>query len=371
LIVQEIGAVHFRNLRKTELDFSPTFNLISGDNAQGKTNLLEAIHFFSLGRSFRTRKTDEVIAFGEEYSFLRLSGKSDTGIAFRLEAGMERGGGVRAAVNGKRVGGMAEVIGIVPTVLFTPEDVGIATGPPAARRIYLDYTIAQISPAYVESLKDYRRVVRNRNALLRAAVDTGSEPGELAAWDEMLVEKGSAIVRERESMVGLVAREARRIYGGFLPGEEELQVSYCCSFKRRAGEIEASLRGALGEARASERRRGYTLVGPHYDDLALFAGGVSLRTYGSQGRKRLAAIVLKLAQAALIMARRAERPAVLLDDIFSELDPATARRVRGHLSDTYQSFITSPRVEALPAAAPDAKRFTVVGGEIAQARKGS
>lgn len=364
MIVQELEVVNFRNIKKAALTFSPAFNLIAGNNAQGKTNLLEAIHFFSLGRSFRTRRTDEAILFGEEYAFLRLSGRSDSGIDFKLEAGIERGSGVRAAVNGKKLSGMSEVIGIVPTVLFTPDDVTLASGPPANRRVYLDYTIAQISPAFLKNLKEYRKVLRSRNALLRKALETGREPKELEAWSDGLIEKGVAIAREREEMSRVITAGADTLYGKFLPNGERLRADYVCSFMREGESLRDSLREAMQDVYESERRRGYTLVGPHYDDLALYVDDVELRRYGSQGRKRLVAIALKLTQAAIIMAKRAERPAVLLDDIFSELDTRTTGRVRELLSDTYQSFITSPRAEELPREADNVKNFVVVGGQI-------
>ena len=364
LIVREFEAVNFRNIKKATLTFSPTFNLIAGDNAQGKTNLLEALHFFSLGRSFRTRRLDEAIMFGEEYAFLRLCGRSDSGIDFKLEAGMERGSGVRASVNGKKLSGMSEVIGIVPTVLFTAGDVTLASGAPAKRRVYLDYTVAQISPAFLKNLKGYRRVVRSRNALLKRSLETGREAKEIEAWNEGFIEKGAALVRDREEMARVIADEAAVLFGKLLPRGERLRIEYICSFVRASMSAQDSLREALRETRAAERRRGYTLVGPHYDDLALYIDDVGLRRYGSQGRKRLVAIVLKLTQAAIIMTRRSERPAVLLDDIFSELDHGTTRRVRELMSDTYQSFITSPRAEELPRETVNAKHFVVARGEI-------
>jgi DNA replication and repair protein RecF len=259
---------------------------------------------------------------------------------------------------------MAEVIGIVPTVLFTPRDVALSSGPPANRRIYLDYTIAQISPAFLANLREYRTVVKNRNALLRKSLETGRMSGEIEAWNEGFIEKGAAIVRDREEMVRVLASKADELFSTLLPGDERLRLEYLCSFRREGLGARDALREALRETSDAERRRGYTLVGPHYDDLALCVGEVDLRRYGSQGRKRLVAIVLKLSQAAIIMAQRAERPAVLLDDIFSELDHGTTERVRALLSDMYQSFITSPRAEELRQESGDACRFIVDSGNI-------
>ncbi|MBN1163353.1 MAG: DNA replication/repair protein RecF [Candidatus Krumholzibacteriota bacterium] len=362
MVIDRIDTVCFRNIKKASLEFSESFNFISGSNAQGKTNLLEAIHFFSLGRSFRTRRYEELVQFGEEYFFLRLRGRSDTGIDIRLEAGYEKGGRIRGSVNGKRLSGIAEIIGIVPSVIFTAQDIEIASGPPGYRRTFLDYTAAQISPLFLSDLKEYRRVIRHRNSLLRRYAGNGDPRGELPAWDEMLVEKGAAIVKGREETLREISSRAARLYGQISPGAEELRLAYSCSFNAPGGDTREALREALENSRENERRRGYTLCGPQYDDILLTLGEAELRKYGSQGRRRLVAVILKLTQALTIMERRAERPVVLLDDIFSELDEETTVRVRKHLTDRYQSFITSPREDDFPEGKEKSARFRVLGG---------
>ncbi|MCK4236634.1 MAG: DNA replication/repair protein RecF [Candidatus Krumholzibacteria bacterium] len=364
MIVRGLDATNFRNIKRASLTFSETFNLITGLNAQGKTNLIEAIHFFSLGRSFRTRRADDAIMFGEEYSFLRLHGRSDLGVEFRIEVGMDRGGRVKASVDGKRLGGLSEIIGIVPTVIFTPDDVSLASGPPRRRRLYLDYTTAQISPAFLGDIKEYRKILKQRNSLLRDSAELGIENDEIDSWNDMLARRGASIVRGREKTLSEIAKRAGALYREILPGGDELKISYVCSFNPEGKDPEEALREALVKVKESEKRRGYTLAGPHYDDISVFLGSSGLRRYGSQGRKRLTAIVLKLTQAAIIMKRRRERPVVLLDDIFSELDNETAARVRELLSDTYQSFITSPRPEDFRLGAEGAAYFRVEKGQF-------
>jgi DNA replication and repair protein RecF len=366
LVIESLEIVQFRNIEKASLAFSDSFNFITGRNAQGKTNLLEAIHFFSLGRSFRTRRACETIMFGKDYFFLELSGRSDGGVGFVLDIGVEEGGRVRASADGKGLSGLIEIIGIIPSVLFVPEDVNLASGPPRLRRIFLDYTAAQISPKFLGDLKKYRAVLRNRNALLRTISNGRSAGKDLSVWDDMLVEKGAAVVRGRVEVLGEVLRHAGEFAGELLPGGENLDVRYVCSFNENGIDPERALREAVCRCRESERRRGYTLVGPHYDDAVIYLGGTDLRRFGSQGRKRLAAVMLKLAQAATIMARRAERPVVLLDDIFSELDRETASRVKGALSDRYQSFVTSPRTDDFPERRGIGAHFIVEGGRFAR-----
>ncbi len=342
MIIKEIQADNFRNLSKVSLEFSKTFNLIEGMNSQGKTNLLEAIHIFSLGRSFRTRRMEELVRFGEDYFFLKLTGKSDSTVDFSIEFGFKRGEKARVSANGNRLSSPAEMIGIIPTVIFTAEDVEITSGPPAGRRQYLDYTAAQISPAFLSDLKEYRRVVRHRNSLLKGFAADGKDPRELDAWDDSFIKKGVEVIRGRKEVLNEIARIAGKIYSSIRPGEEALTFKYSCSFGDEEESLDEALRKALSRSSETERKKGYTTVGPHYDDITVSLGERRLRKYGSQGIKRLVAIILKLTQATVIMEKRAERPVVLLDDIFSELDPGISARVRDLLSDSYQSFITSP-----------------------------
>jgi len=364
LIIQALDLKNFRNIESASLTFSETFNVIRGRNAQGKTNLLEAIHLFSLGRSFRTRRSEEMIMFGGEFLFARLSCLSDMHVRARIEIGLERGGRIGATVNGNKLSGIGEIIGIMPTVIFTPQDVTLASGPPADRRSFIDYTAAQISPAFLQNLREYRRVLGQRNSLLRQAADTRREPKGLEAWDDMLVERGAAIIEGRREILGEIQSWSEKLFGEIVPEGGGLRIEYRCSFESEEGDVREALADALRRLREHELRRGYTLVGPHYDDISIFLGDEELRRYGSQGRKRLASIVLKLAQAWSIMERRAERPVVLLDDIFSELDGETGERVSGLLTDRYQSFIATPRIDDFTGI--EGGRFDVTRGRITE-----
>lgn len=366
MIIQALDLTNFRNIEKASLTFSETLNVVRGRNAQGKTNLLEAIHLFSLGRSFRTRRNEEMITFDREFLFARLSCQSDTGVRFRIEIGLEAGGQINVSVNGKRLSGLVEIIGIIPTAIFTPQDVTLASGPPADRRTFIDYTAAQISPAFLQNLREYRRVLGQRNSLLKRAAETGGEPQGIEAWDGMLVERGEAVIEGRREILADVQERASGLFGEVVPAGPPLRMEYRCSFPQGEG---SGLAGALLRLREQERRRGYTLTGPHYDDIGIFLGDEELRRYGSQGRRRLVSIIMKLAQARAIMERRAERPVVLLDDIFSELDGETGERVRGLLADhRYQSFITTPRgddFEGLEEGLFEVEEGRVTGGTAA------
>ncbi|MDD4857702.1 MAG: DNA replication and repair protein RecF [Candidatus Krumholzibacteria bacterium] len=364
MIIRGVDITNFRNIARATIAFSPSFNLIEGRNAQGKTNLLEAIYLFCLGRSFRTRSLDEAVRFGEEYFFVKIAGTSDSGVDFEMEAAYEREGRARVSINGKRAAGFADAVGVIPGVIFVPEDILLASGPPAGRRAYLDYTAAQISLMFLRDIKEYRLVLRQRNALLERAARDCAQPEGIEAWDEAVAAKGAAIVRMRLETIGEIARRAEKFFGEIVGEPGGFRMEYACSFSPTLKEPETELREALARAREAERRRGYTMAGPHYDDVRIFLEGAELRRYGSQGRKRLAALVLKLAQALAILERRGERPVVMLDDIFSELDRDTAARVREHLTGGYQSFITTPRANEPGVPGDAAARFAIEAGSV-------
>lgn len=366
MIARGVDIVNFRNIAGASLRFSPGANVITGKNAQGKTNLLEALSLFSLGRSFRTRSLDEAVRFTEERFFVRLAAESDAGVAFELEAGYERGGRARVSSGGTRGVGFAGVIGMIPGVIFVSEDIALAGGPPAGRRSYLDFTAAQLSPRSFAAMREYAGVLRRRNALLERAAREGTPPAGLEAWDEALASKGAALARIRRETLGELAGRATALLAGILDAPAGFALEYACSFAEPGEDPGAGLRAAIESAREAERRRGGTMVGPQRDDVRILLDGVDIRRYGSQGRKRLVALVLKLAQAATILEKRGERPIVFLDDVFSELDGETAARVRERLSAGCQSFLATPRLEEIGVPGPEKAVFRVEGGAVAR-----
>lgn len=340
--IRNIVIENFRNIEGSRLELSPALNFINGRNGQGKTNLLEAIYLFSMGRSFRTRKRDEMIKLGEDSTYLQATVESDGGIKNRIEVGLERGGGSRVSVNGQRLKGFSFLIGMVPGVIFTPEDVTLTTGPPAERRLYIDYTASQLSEGFVEDLKEYKRILKQRNAVLKE-IQAGEGGREvLGAIDRVMAGRAGALIAGREMVMEDVVRRAEKVFSSVFSGEEELGMRYVSSVGSGFDGYAERFLDSLSAARDEEISRGYTARGPHCDDIKISLGGLSLRKYGSQGRKRLIAIVLKMVQASVIRDRKGERPVVLLDDIFSELDIGVSESVKDFLSDNYQNFITSP-----------------------------
>jgi DNA replication and repair protein RecF len=339
--INRVEITNFRNIREASIEFSPGFNFITGLNAQGKTNLLEALYLFSLGRSFRTRNREEMIALGARFFFRRISVESDSGVEYILEIGVERGGRSRVKVNGERVRGFYSIIGLMPGVIFTPRDVDMVSGPPGQRRTFLDYTASQISAGFLGNLKEYRQVLRQRNSQLKE-VSIGKGDEIMGALDRMLVDKAEELVKGRKRVLGEVRKKASEMFEYVFTGGEDLEMEYISSINPGNESYSDVLLSSIEKTRDEEIRRGYTLKGPHYDDIGISIGRLLLRKYGSQGRKRLVAIVMKMAQASVITDKRGERPVVLLDDIFSELDDGVSAKVKDFLSERYQNFITSP-----------------------------
>ncbi len=361
--IKKIEITNFRNIDEARLEFSPALNFVTGANGQGKTNLLEALYLFSLGRSFRTRKREEMIALERKLSFVRVSAVSDAGVELAAEVGMERGGGYRVVLNGERMRGFSGLIGTFPEVIFTPEDVSLASGPPSERRLFLDYTACQLSEAFLEDLKEYRRTLRQRNSLLKEW--EGGKEGEdlLRALDGVLAQRGASIVEGRTRVLKEIGERAKDVFSKIFEGGDELSMEYVPSVRGEKEDYGMNFIRALRGGRDEEMARGYTARGPHCDDIRIRLGELSLRKYGSQGRKRLAAIVMKMTQASVIRDRKGETPAVLLDDLFSELDEGIAEAVRGFLSDNYQNFITSPVDMDFPGRG-GVRKFYIDSGEI-------
>jgi len=363
VLADRIKIVNFRNIKEAELTFSGSFNFFFGKNAQGKTNLLEAIHLFSLGRSFRTSRRVDMISFDADFSFLSMRATSDTGVEFVIDVGFDRNGTIKVNQNGKKVGGISEIIGLIPSVIFTPGDVALAGGEPRHRRFFLDYTASQISAAYLGALKNFKRALKQRNALLKNVASGGSADG-LEEWSGAYADYAVEVVESRIEVVDKIRPLVREKFAAVAGEGAEVELRYVCSFDRGSGSLSEDIAKEMEELSEAEMKRGYSLVGPQYDDFGIEINGVDVRRFGSQGQKRMVAVVLKLVQAAVILEERGERPIVLLDDIMSELDSEKAGRIRSLLTDRYQSFITSPHRDDFPHGLVGASIFLVEGGKI-------
>ena len=343
MIVRTLHLEDFRNYRTLEAAFSPQVNVIYGDNAQGKTNLLEAIAYLSTARSHRARYDRELIGFDAPQALIRGS-IAARDRDFTLEARLRRGARRQLLRNGVRLKTAAELSGMLTSVLFCPEDLSLVRAGAAERRRFLDDCICQLRPRYAAALAEYRRLWEHKTRILR---DCGEKPSLLDALEDFnlrMAQVGALIIHYRAHFVRRLSRSAGAIHADFSGGRERIGVAY--QTVKTVVDPEALPREILpallehqrAHARA-ERETGICLSGPHKDDLILTIDGQSARQFASQGQTRTAALSLKLAEREIMFEETGEWPVLLLDDVLSELDRRRRSFVLGRIQGG-QVFIT-------------------------------
>ena len=324
MILKSLELDYFRNYVHLEASFDPRVNLIYGDNAQGKTNLLEAIAYLSSARSHRARYDREMIMMGIDSAFLKgeLSGR---GRDFTLEAKLLRGKGRQLYSNGVRLKTAGELSGILTTVLFCPEDLYLIREGGAARRKFLDGAICQLRPRYAQALAEYNRLHDHKTRILR---DWPENPSLLQTLDDFnlrMAQTGAILIHYRAHFVKRLREHAPAIHGDFSGGREELGLTYetvstVTDPMRSPRDILPMLLEHQESHRQAELDSRQCLSGPHKDDLLVDIDGHPAKIFGSQGQTRTAALSLKLAQREIFQEETGEWPVLLLDDVLSELD---------------------------------------------------
>ena len=338
--VESLSAVHFRNLSVPEFRPGEGVNIICGANGLGKTNLIEAIWLFTGCRSFRSARDKELIRIGEEKAELTLNFFAG---GRRQDAALLLDEKRHFTLNGVNLPGGRQMMGEFACVAFTPLHLAIVKDGPEERRRFLDIAISQLRPLYAKTVLEYNRVLAQRNAALRAAKDNPAMRPLIELWEEPLAAKGAAIIEARMNYLERLNEKAAAIYDEISAGREQLSLGYLAYAREKtdanAAQIKEELLRAIGARREADLEHGSTGVGPHREEFSVRLSGVSARTYGSQGQQRSAALVLKLTEAALYAEVTGEEPVVLLDDVFSELDPARQQYVVKHFENR-QVFIT-------------------------------
>ena len=356
----------FRNYDRLEVEFDPRVNLIYGDNAQGKTNLLEAVAYLSSARSHRTRFDRELIMLGENDAVVE-SGISSRSRDFVLKAQLARGRTRGLWSNGVKLKTAGDLAGILTTVLFCPEDLYLIREGGAARRRFLDGAICQLRPRYAQALAEYNRLYDHKVRILR---DWPENPSLLETLDDFnlrLCQTGALIIHYRAHFIKRLQEEAPAIHQDFSGGRERLELSYqTVSTVRDCFAPAKEIFGWLTEHQESRGRAELDsrqcLSGPHKDDLAVLLDGQSAKTYGSQGQTRTAALSLKLAQREIFFQETEEYPVLLLDDVLSELDPKRQSFVLNRIQGG-QILITCCEEEKLEGL-EGGRTFHVQGGRL-------
>ena len=360
--VKTIRLQNFRNYERAWVTPDEGVTVFTGPNAQGKTNIVEALHLCCLGRSHRTARDDELIRWGCEEALVRTETAQRDGtheVTILLSKRQKKKKNVR--IGSRQAERIGELLGHVCGVLFSPEDLQIVKSGPAERRRFIDMELSQLRPAYFYALQRAVRALNQRNALLKEIARDGSLLKTLDMWDEQLAACGGEIVRCRREAVLSLGKSAREAHTSLTGGRETLDVRYVSQAAEAENPGETLLR-LLHAARSEDLRRMTTTVGVHRDDLHITIDGKEARTYGSQGQQRSAVLSLKLAELELAERVRGEAPILMLDDVMSELDPGRRCQLIERI-DRVQTFVTCTDLSDL-AGARQGRVYRVENGHL-------
>jgi len=382
MLVKHLTLSHFRNHTATDLALQPGVNLLVGINGQGKTNFVEAIAYLASLSSHRVAGYQPLIQHDQPQAIIRaLVSHDERDILVEVE--LNRDATNRARINKAASGRVRDVLGIVHTVVFAPEDLDIVKKDPSNRRAFIDQLVVQVWPRFAGVYSDYDRVLKQRNTLLRTARQTGTRGNALStldAWDDQMVRLGAEIVTARLDLIerlrpfltkayqdiAIANNEPTIMVRSSLVGaqvlDEDDELPYL-SFTERAG-VETMYREKLASVRTKELERGITLIGPHRDDLVLLLGGRAAKLYASHGESWSYALALRLASMQLLRQEtRTGDPILILDDVFAELDAGRRTRLAELVADNEQVLITAAVAEDVPESLK-AKQFKVENGAI-------
>ena len=315
MYIESVALTNFRNYESLELEFSDKTNILYGDNAQGKTNVLEASYVGATTRSHRMARDKDMIRFGEEEAHIRLNvNKRDVG--HRIDMHLRRNKAKTVMIDGLSIRRSSELFGLINIIFFSPEDLSIIKEGPGERRRFMDMELCQLSRIYYSNLAGYNKVLNQRNNLLR---DIGAGRNKnlmdtLDIWDDQLVQYGQRIITERDSFIRMLREVVIRVHGEITGGRETIEIKYEPNVS--ADEFSETLR----RKRDTDLRYMATMTGPQRDDIGIYIDGNDVRLYGSQGQQRTAALTLKLAEIELVREMISDTPILLLDDVMSELD---------------------------------------------------
>ena len=368
--IRHLSLTNVRLYARLELDLSEGLTIIQGDNAQGKTSLLEAIYFLATSHSPHGNSDRQIIRWGAEedapypYAILKADLMRRDG-PHMLEIGIQRAESnrlrkeIRIDHTPKRG---IDLVGQLAVVLFLPEDVDLVSGAPILRREYLDDALSQVDAAYVRSLEQFNRALAQRNALLKQAQERRIDDDELEVWNDQLIPAGVDVALRRREAVGQLTRLAMPVHQELSRGREYMQIIYQPNFDPASppemtyqlgldnsrppdgmdrDDLQRAYRDALKTRRREELSRGVTLVGPHRDDMRFIANGIDLGEFGSRGQQRTAVLALKLAEVAWMRERIGEEPVLLLDEVLAELDPGRRQSLLARISNAHQTLVTT------------------------------
>lgn len=332
MIIKQLDLMNFRNYETLSMEPGSGTNILYGDNAQGKTNILESIYMCGAARSHRASRDREMIRFDAEESHIKMM-VDKNGSAYRIDMHLKKSRAKGIAVNGIPIRKVSELFGIVNIIFFSPEDLNLVKKGPAERRRFIDGELCQLDKVYTSQLMNYNKILMERNRLLK---DMAFSPGlsdTLSVWDEQLAEYGELIMKGRQKFVGQLNDVIHDIHETLTGGKEQIKILY--EPDTEPGTLKREIQSSLEK----DRRQHITSRGPHRDDICFLVNGIDIRKYGSQGQQRTAALSLKLSEIDLVRQLIHDTPILLLDDVLSELDSSRQTQLLATIKDT-QTFIT-------------------------------
>ncbi len=344
MIINKITVKNFRNIEYAEILPHESMNIIFGQNAQGKTNIIEAIWMFTGMKSFRGAKQEELIKINCPFAEIKIdffeNGRNQT-------ARIKYGEKTEVYLNEVKKRSATELIGNLTAVIFSPADLELVTAGPSVRRKFIDSAVCQIYPGYSDVLKNYIKALKQRNQILKDLRFHAELEDLIEIYEGELAEYGAKIIKYRKRYLELAKSSIENIYAGLSGGKESLEAEYVSS----AGETKEEFLVLLKKLRYEDSLNFATSVGPHRDNIEILINGLPARNYGSQGQKRSAALTLKLAEAEVLKVKAGKQPVALLDDVMSELDTSRQEYILNHIKG-WQVFITCcdpSNIKNLPA----------------------
>ncbi|AJO25026.1 DNA replication/repair protein RecF [Weizmannia coagulans] len=368
MYLQELELHNYRNYETLTIPFENKVNVILGENAQGKTNLMEAIYVLALAKSHRTSNDKELIRWDAEYA--KIKGRlHKTHGSVPLELTISKKG-KKAKYNHIEQKKLSRYIGNMNVVMFAPEDLNLVKGSPQVRRRFIDMEIGQISPVYLYDMSRFQKILQQRNHYLKQLqMKKQTDQTMLDILTEQLIEQAAKIVMRRFEFVRMLEEWARPIHHSISRGLEQLEIQYKPSVnvseELNWSKMIKSYENKFAEIREREIDRGVTMAGPHRDDLAFVVNGRDVHTFGSQGQQRTAALSVKLAEIELIYSEIREYPILLLDDVLSELDDYRQSHLLNAIQGRVQTFVTTTSVDGVDhQTLREASMYTVKAGQI-------
>ena len=337
MIIESIELKNYRNYGELHMDFSPGTNILYGDNAQGKTNVLEAVYVCSTTKSHRGSKDKEMIRFNQEESHIKMCVRK-MDVPYRIDMHLKKNKPKGIAINGIPIRKASELFGIVNVVFFSPEDLNIIKNGPDQRRRFMDLELCQLNKLYVRALVQYNRVLLQRNKLLKELNFHPEYQETLDVWDMQLIQYGKELIQCREEFVGKLNDMVRKTHSQISGGRENLVLSYEPNVAVERFEEK------LCSCRETDVKMRTTTTGPHRDDISFLVDNIDIRRFGSQGQQRTAALSLKLSEIELVKELVRDYPVLLLDDVLSELDGGRQEQLLAGIKEI-QTMITCTGVE--------------------------